>query len=103
MLRSMSIRQKFFGFGGLIAAVALLIGGIGVWGTARQASDLEEVVTTSLALRNHLEGDMMHDALRGDVLSALGAARTNNKEDQLQIKMDLIDHAQNFRSRIAAN
>jgi hypothetical protein len=29
MLKSLSIRQKFFGFGGLMAAVAFVIGAIG--------------------------------------------------------------------------
>jgi methyl-accepting chemotaxis protein len=31
----------------------------------------EELRQLNTALRNHLEGDMMHDALRADVLNAL--------------------------------
>ena len=37
MFKSLSIRQKFFGFGGLMAAVALIIGAIGYWGISRQS------------------------------------------------------------------
>jgi methyl-accepting chemotaxis protein len=103
MLKSLSIRKKFYGFGGLMAAVALIIGAIGYWGISRQGSELDGVVVTSLALRNHLESDMMHDALRGDVLSALRAARDANTEDLAQAKVDLADHSQNFRERIAGN
>jgi methyl-accepting chemotaxis protein len=103
MFNALSIRKKFFGFGGLMAAVALIIGAIGYWGIARQGSELDGVATTSLALRNHLESDMMHDALRGDVLTALRAARDANKEDMAQAKVDLADHSQNFRERIAGN
>src|SRR5687767_10232473 len=103
MFNAFSIRKKFYGFGGLMAAVALIIGAIGYWGIARQGSELDGVVTTSLALRNHLESDMMHDALRADVLGALRAARDNNKEDMASVKTDLADHSQNFRERIAAN
>jgi methyl-accepting chemotaxis protein len=103
MLKSLSIRQKFYGFGGLMAAVALIIGAIGYWGISRQGDELDSVVTTSLALRNHLESDMMHDALRADVLGALRAARDTNKEDLAAVKADLADHSQNFRDRIAAN
>jgi methyl-accepting chemotaxis protein len=103
MLKSLSIRKKFYGFGGLMAAVALIIGAIGYWGISRQGSELDGVVVTSLALRNHLESDMMHDALRGDVLTALRAARDANKEDLAQAKADLADHSQNFRERIAGN
>jgi methyl-accepting chemotaxis protein len=103
MLKSISIRQKFFGFGGLMAVVALFIGAIGYWGISRQTAELSGVVTTSLALRNHLEGDMMHDALRADVLSAMRAAQQANKEDQAAVRADIADHAANFRERIAAN
>ncbi|HJT12261.1 MAG TPA: methyl-accepting chemotaxis protein [Dongiaceae bacterium] len=103
MFNALSIRKKFYGFGGLMAAVALIIGAIGYWGTTRQAQELDGVVVTSLALRNHLESDMMHDALRADVLGALRAARDNNKQDLAAVKTDLADHSQNFRERIAAN
>jgi hypothetical protein len=61
---SMSIRRKFFGFGGFLAVAALLIGAIGCWGIIRQTGELESVAVTAQALRNHLESDMMHDALR---------------------------------------
>ena len=103
MFNALSIRKKFYGFGGLMAAVALIIGAIGYWGISRQGRELDDVVVTSLALRNHLESDMMHDALRADVLGALRAARDNNKEDMAAVKADLADHSQNFRERVAAN
>jgi methyl-accepting chemotaxis protein len=103
MFNALSIRKKFFGFGGLMAAVALIIGAIGYWGITRQGTELDGVVVTSLALRNHLESDMMHDALRADVLGALRAARDNNQEDLASVKVDLADHSQNFRERVAAN
>jgi methyl-accepting chemotaxis protein len=103
MFNALSIRKKFYGFGGLMAAVALIIGAIGYWGIARQGSELDGVTVTALALRNHLESDMMHDALRADVLGALRAARDNNKEDLAAVKADVADHSQNFRERIAAN
>ena len=94
---------KVFGFGGLMAVVALIIGAIGYWGMSRQATELSSVVNTSLAIRNHIEGDMMQYALRADVLSALRAAQRANKEEQAQVRADVADHATNFRERIAAN
>ena len=103
MWNMLTIRRKFYAFGGLMATVALAIGAMGYWGVAREASELDGVVTTSLALRHHLEGDMMHDALRGDVLSALRAARDGNADDLAEAKAELAEHAQNFRERLAAN
>ncbi len=103
MLRSASIRRKFIAYGALMMAIALLIGGIGFWGILRQTRELEGVVVTSLALRNHMEGDMMHDALRADVLNALHAAAVGRVDDFAAIKTDIADHAQNFREHIDAN
>ncbi|MGH6890684.1 MAG: methyl-accepting chemotaxis protein [Dongiaceae bacterium] len=103
MLESMSIRRTFVGFGGLMVAIALMISAISYWGIARQTGELGRVVVTSQALRNHLESDMMHDALRADVLSALRAARNFSKQDQARIRADLSGHIDNFRARIAAN
>src|SRR3954464_14796053 len=102
MLRSMSIRQKFFGFGGLMAVVALVIGAIGYWGIVSQADELGDVVVTSQALRNHMEGDMMHDALRADVINALHAALVD-KSALTQIHTDIEDHVKNFREHLDAN
>src|ERR1044071_8474810 len=102
MFNSMSIRQKFFGFGGLMAIAAFVIGAIGYWGIVSEAGDLGEVTVTSLALRNHMEGDMMHDALRADVVSALHAALTD-KTQLPQIRADLDDHVKNFRAHIDEN
>ncbi|HEU4826344.1 MAG TPA: MCP four helix bundle domain-containing protein, partial [Dongiaceae bacterium] len=102
MFKSLSIRQKFFGFGGLMGAVAFVIGAIGYWGIVSQAEELGDVVVTSQALRNHMEGDMMHDALRADVINALHAALTD-KSALTQIQADLDDHVKNFREHIDAN
>jgi methyl-accepting chemotaxis protein len=103
MLNTLSIRHKFYGFGGLMAAVALTIGAIGYWGISRQSTALKDVATSYLALRNHMEGDMMHDALRGDVLSALRAARNGSKDEFTQIRADVAEHAKIFRDQVAAN
>ena len=103
MMESISIRRKFYAFGASMAAAALLIGAIGYWGISRQTAALDGVTVTSLALRNHLESDMMHDALRGDVLSALRAGHSGNAQESAQVGTDIVDHAQNFRDHLAAN
>jgi methyl-accepting chemotaxis protein len=87
-----------------LAAVGVL-GSIALVGVAQRSladvdSRLAAEVRTSEALRNHLEGDMMHDALRADVLAALGA-RTDAERKAVQ--SDVVDHAQTFRDRIATN
>ena len=55
----------------------------------------------SEALRNHLEGDMMHDALRGDVLNAFLLASEKKPADS--VKADLDEHAEWFRKMMKEN
>lgn len=55
----------------------------------------------SEALRNHLEGDMMHDALRGDVLNAFLLASEKKPADS--VKADLEEHAEWFRKMMKEN
>jgi methyl-accepting chemotaxis protein len=62
-----------------------------------------ELQQLNVALRNHLEGDMMHDALRADVLNALLTAARKDAEGEKEVRADLADHAKNFRERIAEN
>src|SRR3546814_19424510 len=46
---------------------------------------------------------MMHDALRGDVLSALHAGPAAEAAVKDAVKADVSEHIENFRSRIAGN
>jgi methyl-accepting chemotaxis protein len=69
----------------------------------RMVAHSEEVQQLNVALRNHMEGDMMHDALRADVLSALLTAARKDADGEKEVRADLADHTKNFRERMAAN
>src|ERR1700723_271554 len=61
--------------GSRIAALAftlavVAIGGTGLWYMTELVTRLDKSAVVEHVLRNHLEADMMHDALRGDVLAA---------------------------------
>ncbi|MFZ4574448.1 MAG: HAMP domain-containing methyl-accepting chemotaxis protein [Phycisphaerales bacterium] len=58
------------------------------------------MTTTSSALRNHLEGDMMHDAVNSDVLAARLA---KTEEESAQVRKDLDEHATWFRRCLEEN
>jgi methyl-accepting chemotaxis protein len=95
---------KRFLIAGVIAIVALAaISVIGIWGTREAASGSEQINTISVAIRNHMEADMMHDALRADVLYALREGKVGNKDAQPGIAADTADHIKNFEEHIAAN
>jgi len=96
----LTIRARLF----LLLALTLVL--VGVLGTNAHVAlggagtNLAKVVRTGSALRNHLEGDMMHDALRADVLAALLAETPAEWES---VHADLLQHASHFREMIEAN
>jgi methyl-accepting chemotaxis protein len=60
----------------------------------------EQIRLTGEVLKNHQEGDMMHDALRADVLAARLA---RSPEEQKQVRSDLSEHSKWFREALKAN
>ena len=55
----------------LILSTVFLSGGVGLWSSTRQALAMTEMQDASALLRNHMNADMMHDAVRADVLGLL--------------------------------
>ncbi|MFN3077533.1 MAG: methyl-accepting chemotaxis protein [Alphaproteobacteria bacterium] len=98
-----TFRGKITGLAAISLILMAVIGGVGYWAINALATSLDEVTITGMALRNHLEGDMMHDGLRGDVLSALRAGDTADAKAKEDIRGDLEEHAKKFRNVVAAN
>lgn len=88
----------------LMAALALLaLGGVGYNGQRGLLDAIAAQVISSDALRNHMQADMMHDALRGDVTAALLAASTKDDTAFAAARTALGEHAGQFRASLAAN
>ena len=99
---SMTIRQKLAALTITSALAASILGCLGLWG-ARKIEDTTEQINVGLhAISNHMESDMMHDALRGDVLAALYYAAIAPQR-RSELESEARDHAQNFRAKMAAN
>ena len=103
MLGSVSIQQKIFATSVVTVVMLVLISVVSYLGISRQTAELGGVVITSSALRSHLEADMMHDALRADVLAALRAGRDGTEASRQEVLTDLAEHVENFRTSIAEN
>ncbi len=97
----MTIKQLLFGSAIFTVAATGIVGGIGIWSSKALSTAHELSRVNSEALRNHLEGDMMHDALRGDVLNAFLLASEKKPADSVQT--DLKDHAEWFRKMMKEN
>lgn len=101
MKNKMSLRSRL-----LIASIAAVIGlsltaGLGLFGMTRSNAGLDVSITSTSAVLNQKQADMMHDALRGDVLFALVTGPYGAPEDQEAIKSDLAEHVTSFEESIA--
>lgn len=59
--------------------------------------------TTAIALRNHVEGDMMHDALRGQIYAALHAARSPDPRERKEVADEFASKVQWFHRVLEKN
>jgi len=101
MLRT--IKGKFVVLGAVALTLALGMAGIGYWTAATMRSQIEALSVAEQALSNHMRSDMMHDALRGDMLSALVAAETDGVSARDELMAELKEHAAEFKAAVAAN
>jgi methyl-accepting chemotaxis protein len=86
---------------GALAAL-LVVGGMGVYNTKLQTQFGEQAHTLTEVLRAQMQADMMHDAIRGDVLNALriGAEAKPSAEDKKGVEAVLAEHIESFDKSI---
>ncbi|WP_231108192.1 methyl-accepting chemotaxis protein, partial [Xanthomonas graminis] len=88
----------------LVAVLALLaLGGVGYSAQHGLLNAVAAQVISSDALRNHMQADMMHDALRGDVTTALLSASRYDAAGIKSAHASLVEHAAEFRQAVADN
>jgi methyl-accepting chemotaxis protein len=98
----MKLRNQILGLGLVGLLMAALVGGTGVVNAIRLSVAFDQSINTGLALQKSQEADMMHDAIRGDVLLALLSANSNDAAGLAQSKKDLDGHVNTFDEAIAA-
>ncbi len=96
-MTNVTIRQRLTGLVALALLFLLGIGLTGWWGMSRLATANETSVVYAEAIRDHMEVDMRHDALRADVMRALHAAARGRTDEQAEIKKDVEDHAKEIK------
>jgi methyl-accepting chemotaxis protein len=98
-----TVKMKLIGMAALGIALVAIVGVISYWGASRVDGAMDEITLNSTALRNHMTADMMHDALRSDVMAAFVAAVNSNPKDEQMIVADLEEHAQIFTQSLDEN
>ena len=83
-----------------ILALIILCGGVGIWSSWQLSNALREQASAADLLRNHMTADMMHDAVRSDVLAVLLAQEPGSGIDREKAASDLKEHANTLKKAI---
>jgi len=102
-MKALSIKAKIT----VVSAIAVCIIGF-VAGenylTLKSMSGLAaDAQTAGVLMRQHLDGDMMHDAIRADVLKATLGLKTKNVKMIQEAKSDAAEHGNRFMDNLHKN
>ncbi|MBR7621004.1 HAMP domain-containing protein [Phenylobacterium sp. 20VBR1] len=98
-----SIKQKITAAGLAVLILGASSAGAGIWVAYQMGDRLDATSRAASALRTHMQADMMHDALRADVLSAILASDPTAGVDMAGVKTDLAEHTKLFQDSLARN
>jgi methyl-accepting chemotaxis protein len=99
-MKTVSVSGLMFGIAGVgVATVGILTAG-SYRGSLERTASQERHLRVSTALSNHQTADMMHDAIRGDVLSGM---LTPTGESLEAVHADFAEHKAEFHSVLEAN
>jgi methyl-accepting chemotaxis protein len=82
---------------------ALLVSLVSYVGNLHMASAVSDNAVSMSALRNHMEADMMHDALRADVYSAMLVGLGKSTSTAAEARSSIEEHARHFREVLEEN
>ena len=97
---NLSVNQKVGSLVLLASATMLAFAGVVFYEFEQNVKNERDLETISTALTNHLEADMMHDALRSDVLSATLAGIKKDESAGKDVLKELDNHIGIFLTAI---
>ena len=99
----MSIKLRLFLLIGTGVLAVLIISLVSYLGNNRMEAAMADNEVSMTALSNHLQADMMHDALRADVLSAMLVGLGKSETTRDEVLASLNEHAAQFRKVLSDN
>lgn len=102
-LSAIRIQHKFVALGAILGVLLIALIGTSLNAKRQLSNALNNVAVTGQALANFMEGDMMHDALNGDVLTALLVTGGEKISDEKAVRSDLKEHADTFLKTLSEN
>ncbi len=98
-----SLGQKVMGAAAGAALLCAATAGTGLWVAVSLDSALSRAEVSAKILRLHMHADMMHDALRADVMGAIMSSDPALGVDLKTVRADLAEHTQAFKDDVAAS
>jgi methyl-accepting chemotaxis protein len=98
-----TIRSQLLALAVFSAIISVLIGLVGWYANSRTTDELAIAVGDGVAMRNHMQTDMLHDNLRGLVEQYKGALTDNSPERIKASREDLAKTAKEIRVEFAKN
>ncbi len=77
-----------------------LVGGVGYYAVNVLDNSMDAISTNSSAMKDQLQADQAHDALRADVLAARLAAQKNDPAEIREVRQDTAEHIALFRKLV---
>ncbi len=99
----MSLHRAIRIAGAALLGLMVLCGGTGIAAAWMQSAALSRQSEASALFANHEEADMMHDAIRSDVLAAFQAADARSGLKREDILKDFDEHLKALREGIASD
>lgn len=96
----LTIRQRLLVSNLVTLAFVSLVGIVGYAAVHVLDGAIAAISTNGAAMKDQLQADMMHDALRADVLAARLAAEKNDTAEVKGVREDLAEHMALFRKGI---
>ncbi len=87
-----TIRNKILGLGLLGLGFVLCVGTAGLLAASKLSTASDHITSIGAALKQQMLADMMHDALRGDVLRAMLNIAKHDPTEASAIKNELAEH-----------
>lgn len=99
----MKLQKKFFIVGMMAAVSVMALAAVMEWSSVANLRQLETMRKIAEIGQRHMESDMMHDAIRADVLSSIVALEKNDLSAVQAAQKDLEDHYARFSDDLQKN
>ena len=103
-MQQLTLRKRLAALAVISILAVGLVGFIGTGGIVASNRAAIELIDMSDALTTHMTGDMMHDALHSDVLTALlSFSQGTSESDYEETRRNFDEHAETFRAALRTN